>query len=575
MGNLIYTVGGSSNLVSCKSAAKVPFESLKVEFAPVQSGSGDPSPSNVRPISGWTGVNVTQCGKNLYNETLYPVTNGYWINYATGEYLASSGYAATSNYIPFENYDGMILTLNKRPGGANTGIAFYSGMSTSERIGGVRNSGGTAGTPITFTVPNGTKYMRFTVPENATGIQIELGSNATQYELYTSTTHPLSWQSEAGTVYGGYVDLVSGVLVAKWKMIDLGTLDYGLFGNSTRRQAWQSDGIIDSYPINSVGTVPQWFSPQFKAVSNNTTWYPYMMAGQDGNAPHRLYLTFPQSSYENSTQVKTAVSGIPLVYLLETPITYQLAPLQLTTLLGRNNIWSNANGNTTVSYPLVETGAIREAKRRVYQFMSSGEVLPPEYQKVDWIENYYSQASLKVTGIEFDDPTMVIDFTMKMLVRSNYIQPFGNYYNEQTRCWRICQFLASDTNLRGVWVTFGRRRAGASPRLDIVPEGEDMLNKKINYNFEYGKVTSKYGNYVATATADATLDYPMSTSTFMIGRDGRNRFYHFKIMSKGKIIRNYIPCYRKSDNKVGFYDTVNHTFNPSTGSKEFTCGNDT
>lgn len=32
--------------------------SLKVGIEPVQSGSGDPSPENIRPISGWTAANV-------------------------------------------------------------------------------------------------------------------------------------------------------------------------------------------------------------------------------------------------------------------------------------------------------------------------------------------------------------------------------------------------------------------------------------------------------------------------------------------------------------------------------------
>lgn len=40
-------------------ADDVPVKDLTVAIEPVQSGSGDPSPSNVRPISGWTGANVT------------------------------------------------------------------------------------------------------------------------------------------------------------------------------------------------------------------------------------------------------------------------------------------------------------------------------------------------------------------------------------------------------------------------------------------------------------------------------------------------------------------------------------
>lgn len=42
-------------------------KSLEVAIEPVQSGSGEPSPSNIRPISGWDECKVTRCGKNLYD----------------------------------------------------------------------------------------------------------------------------------------------------------------------------------------------------------------------------------------------------------------------------------------------------------------------------------------------------------------------------------------------------------------------------------------------------------------------------------------------------------------------------
>ena len=41
---------------------------------------------------------------------------------------------------------------------------------------------------------------------------------------------------------------------------------------------------------------------------------------------------------------------IQVVYPLATPIEYQLTPQQVTTLIGTNNVWSDANGNTEVSY---------------------------------------------------------------------------------------------------------------------------------------------------------------------------------------------------------------------------------
>jgi len=39
-------------------AENIPLKSLSVSITPVQSGSGDPSPINQRPISGWTAANI-------------------------------------------------------------------------------------------------------------------------------------------------------------------------------------------------------------------------------------------------------------------------------------------------------------------------------------------------------------------------------------------------------------------------------------------------------------------------------------------------------------------------------------
>ena len=54
----------SGNPISVSDALARPAESLVIEILPQQSGSGDPSPDNVRPISGFTGVNI-------YHESAY------------------------------------------------------------------------------------------------------------------------------------------------------------------------------------------------------------------------------------------------------------------------------------------------------------------------------------------------------------------------------------------------------------------------------------------------------------------------------------------------------------------------
>ena len=41
-------------------------------------------------------------------------------------------------------------------------------------------------------------------------------------------------------------------------------------------------------------------------------------------------------------------------------------------------------------------------------------------------------------------------------------------------------------------------------------------------------------------------------------------WFYFKIYSGNELIANFIPCYRKIDNKVGFYDSVSGKFHEGT-----------
>ena len=55
----------SGNPITITDAANCPIRKLKVLFEPIQEGSGDPSPDNVRPISGRDSVTVERTGKNV------------------------------------------------------------------------------------------------------------------------------------------------------------------------------------------------------------------------------------------------------------------------------------------------------------------------------------------------------------------------------------------------------------------------------------------------------------------------------------------------------------------------------
>ena len=63
------TEAASGAVVSVTDGADgLPVRSLKVRISPAQSGTGDPTPDNLRPINGRTGASVFRAGRNMFDE---------------------------------------------------------------------------------------------------------------------------------------------------------------------------------------------------------------------------------------------------------------------------------------------------------------------------------------------------------------------------------------------------------------------------------------------------------------------------------------------------------------------------
>lgn len=52
------------------------------------------------------------------------------------------------------------------------------------------------------------------------------------------------------------------------------------------------------------------------------------------------------------------------------------------------------------------------------------------------------------------------------------------------------------------------------------------------------------------------------------------RIYSLKFIYDGDIVRDFVPCYRISDNVAGMYDMANGVFYTNSGSGSFTVGPD-
>ena len=338
----------------------LPVKDLTVGIEPVQAGTGDPSPDNVRPISGWTRANVSRTGKNLLERwrTNDNTTNGitYTVNNDAEKSFTIDGTATANSYCGYSyvNANNAMSAIPFR-GMAMTGHVECSDSNVSAVWSYFKEDGSyealASGTTkqATFTVPDEAVGFRilFAVPNGSTVnnakacLQLELGSVATAFEPCTVTTIPISWQSEAGTVYGGTVDPVTGKLTKTLGNIDLGTLDWTY--DSTNMRFLAPHGNIVKESNRNTFIICPIYEGIWHGEAYDQNWNNVIYVGG-------VNLVVHNHAYTDATAFKTAMDGVQVVFEMSYYPKYTLTAQQLTTLLGQNNIWADT-GDSTVEYP--------------------------------------------------------------------------------------------------------------------------------------------------------------------------------------------------------------------------------
>ena len=331
--DVIYDTASGSIASFPDGADGLPVKDLTVSIEPVQAGTGDPSPTNVRPISGWTGANVSRTGVNVWDEETQP---GYY-DATTGDYKhGATSQLCTKNFTPVK--PNMQYLFRKAH---SLGDILYYSLS-KELIGSEINK------PANYV---------FTTPENCYFIKMNLGSNYgstynhdlginypatdTAYHAYTGTTIPISWQSSAGTVYGGTLDVTSGVLtVDRAKAVVDGnniTAD-GVYPNDQGFYTSVISGIYDNTGAGYGDTVRVQCNI-LKSVPTNSVFITPYSAAQNGNT--RFIINIPGISSISAANAWLSENKPEIIYYLATPLTYQLDPVTLSTLYGENNIFAD------------------------------------------------------------------------------------------------------------------------------------------------------------------------------------------------------------------------------------------
>ena len=175
-GNPIYFTGNISKN----------FPYLQAAFAPYQFGSGDPSPSNVRPITGTKAVKVIRSGVNIAPTTGY--VSGYFIN-NSGEVTENANYRYQKDYIPVKASTTYTVSMRKT---SSTKIGFTVPVYTSNKAFAGRfipidSTSSTSTVTGTFTTGSTTAFIRFSVPIPSEDIMIIEGTDTT-YVAYNGDT---------------------------------------------------------------------------------------------------------------------------------------------------------------------------------------------------------------------------------------------------------------------------------------------------------------------------------------------------------------------------------------------------
>lgn len=321
------------------------------QFAPVtqcgaiitstQTGSGTPSPDNIRPILGLSSLTLTQSGKNLYNKLTADPQN-LKIRNDSGTVVSDGANSYCAGLIPVPSNTPITIS------------GFYDhGNYVAKRVyfldkngNWISRTGGYFAPPITVTTPANCYYIQLQLHrfefESWDNIQIEIGSKASEYEIYKNTITTINWPNQINNVYGGTLDLLTGVLTVTHYSFTY-TNSISLRGSSNGNTVYFTPPYEMYHKMNMTAQ-DGFYCSAFKTNDGIVTGLRTRCGFQQGNTFYNtIYIYGLHDAISSVTSLDTARQYLEnlapqYVYRLLTPQIYQLTPQQLRTFRGVNNI---------------------------------------------------------------------------------------------------------------------------------------------------------------------------------------------------------------------------------------------
>lgn len=385
-----------------------------ITLEPIQAGSGTPSPSNIREISGYDKIEDLSCGKNLVNGFVQRT-------FSNGVPEASIWRLASNDFIRVKPNTQYTFSAT----GSNLKIAFLwfltNAYGSPSYIG---NNGYESGNIRTITTPSNANYCIIGVgfnddstitPSQISNTQFEEGDEATIYEAPIKTTS-IS-ESLGQTVYGGSLDVRTGVLTSNYA-------EYIFTGNET----WVSTFGEKAYTYECLASKPAVSLALQINVFNCECAEPKsadaLSLGQSGIAANGNYIFISTDLYANIS----SFTGKKVIYRVATPIEIQLTPHEISLL--KDYAYVSTNGtNIAFNYHNGELASLSDVSQLGETVNELGKATTIYFKTSSRTSDAYGLIQIKSNDTDLPSNAIMIN----AFVNGAYL--FGNrIYSNKIEC---------------------------------------------------------------------------------------------------------------------------------------------
>ena len=188
--------------------------------------------------------------------------------------------------------------------------------------------------------------------------------------------------------------------------------------------------------------------------------------------------------------------------------------------------------------------------------------LPSAYQEVEYIQSSWTQCI--DTGYIPSNNTKIEMSMWWFNSSTNANALFGARYSWNATA-SIGRWFQRSVNAAvspyWYWWMFGRNYSSWTDNFNVF-SWWDWWNHilSLDQSWFYQDGVKKYTPYTVTFTSPVNLYIFSNNTNWQISEFAPYKLYYFKIYNSWTLVRDFVPCYRKSDNVIWLYDLVNNQF---------------